>query len=1021
MKKRVKIVVLSTMLLTVMLGAFLSIKHVWANGNQQGFIAEHYDDIKTFRKQGSYTAPKPSTAECEDYIFAGWYKDSACSQALNAESGEAYAKFVPSEVLSVKCQVVKGTTKDSETSKLRLVTTVDTLKYQEVGFEIGFKTRTLTIPITTVLEKIVAAEDDMTYPYTPQIFSEASDYFATATMTNLDSEDFDEAFFIKPYWKTTDGTKVYGVKRFARVEDSYLGIVNVPLRVYSDKQVASGEMSVSYDTNYFTYYSYDNGDLFENISVNSETAGTIKITMNGSTNVVADGLCANVRLRFKDLNQLPETSQFNVVATFKDATGTAVADVLAVSVVYQPVAVIETAELSEITAGEVFSIPKATVLRAGMDNASAAATDITFTDGFGNTTTYTSEQITPISVGTLSLTYKYPGAATVTQDIDVTYSLSANEVYNPMMATSANTISRTGNGVFEVKAGDATDPIYKGAYVSHTAPGYTNWESTYLRQLGLNAESFAEYDYIDVYVYFKATQNCTFSILNNSKYGKICTPNQWHKITVSRADFITKMISDKPELIPMKFGNNGLTEVRLGSITARKASNTDPAIVFDPTSANSSYNATNGAFSVEAGDLTNQTYNGSYLKITAKNGATAWMDLWVNKIPKDGYSAYDVIRIPIYVVATEGTTCNIKIPASGTAHAYAANRWHVIELTQAEFNNYVQGNNAIKMFSHKFNVTTGDNISEIRIGTITSHKVETMTVFEPTSSRYTYNSANATFTVEAGDLTNPIYNGSYLRIRETNGATNWIDPWLNGIQKDGYTNFETVRIPIYVAAPEGTTCNIKIPASGMAHGCTANRWHVIELTQAEFNNCVQSNNTLKMFSHKFNVSTGDNVSEIRIGTITAHKEKLVFDPTSTKYTYNSANATFTVEAGDLTNSTYNGSYLRIRETNGAANWIDPWLNGIQKDGYSAYDVIRIPIYVVATEGTTCNIKIPASGTAHAYAANQWHVIELTQVEFNNYVQSNNAIKMFSHKFNVSTGDNISEIRLGTITAHKTEQ
>ena len=101
--------------------------------------------------------------------------------------------------------------------------------------------------------------------------------------------------------------------------------------------------------------------------------------------------------------------------------------------------------------------------------------------------------------------------------------------------------------------------------------------------------------------------------------------------------------------------------------------------------------------------------------------------------------------------------------------------------------------------------------------------------------------------------------------------------------------------------------------------------------------------------------------------------------------------------------------------------MDLWVNKIQKDGYTDYDVIRIPIYVVAPEGTTCNIKIPASGTAHAYAANQWHVIELTQVEFNNYVQSNNAIKMFSHKFNVSTGDNISEIRLGTITAHKTEQ
>ena len=184
------------------------------------------------------------------------------------------------------------------------------------------------------------------------------------------------------------------------------------------------------------------------------------------------------------------------------------------------------------------------------------------------------------------------------------------------------------------------------------------------------------------------------------------------------------MISEKPELIPLKFGLNGLTEVRLGSITARKANNTDSAVVFDPTSANSSYNATNGVFSVEAGDLTNQTYNGSYLKITAKNGATAWMDLWVNKIQKDGYTDYDVIRIPIYVVAPEGTTCNIKVPASGTAQACTANQWHVIELTQAEFNNCVLSNNAIKMFSHKFNVSTGDNISEIRLGTITAHKTE---------------------------------------------------------------------------------------------------------------------------------------------------------------------------------------------------------------------------------------------------------------------------------------------------------
>ena len=76
----------------------------------------------------------PETQE-DDVIFAGWYADEDYKTALKTKpAGDAlcYAKWVDADILSIKMQ------SSEDKTKLRLVSSVDTLDYLNVGFEIYF-------------------------------------------------------------------------------------------------------------------------------------------------------------------------------------------------------------------------------------------------------------------------------------------------------------------------------------------------------------------------------------------------------------------------------------------------------------------------------------------------------------------------------------------------------------------------------------------------------------------------------------------------------------------------------------------------------------------------------------------------------------------------------------------------------------------------------------------------------------------------------------------------------------------
>lgn len=234
------------------------------------------------------------------------------------DTGKLYAgqngsadNYVSEDILSVAFQATPlnadGT--EPETASLRMVTTVNDLSYEKVGFVIwvtGEKTwdEPKTVEIDKVYKKITVAEGSSNpdYDKTPKAFCEDSEYFATHTVTGISKEYYRNTYFtVTPYWITEDNVTVYGVTRSVMLGDVYDGIINVPVRLNSDIKTAAGSVEVTYPADIMTYEGYYNsGAVYQEMTVNGETSGTVKCVGNVTDitdNVDADGMY--VSLRFK--------------------------------------------------------------------------------------------------------------------------------------------------------------------------------------------------------------------------------------------------------------------------------------------------------------------------------------------------------------------------------------------------------------------------------------------------------------------------------------------------------------------------------------------------------------------------------------------------------------------------------------------------------------------------------------------------------------------------------------------------
>lgn len=245
-------------------------------------------------------APKPADARHKDWLFAGWYEDAACTVPSRTVSGSAYAKYVPAELLSVRCQILAGTSKEKPSDRIRFISTVDSLNYNQVGFDITINGITKSYSSTRVYERIVARDGGVACGYQPWDLHKNAKYFITGTLINIPAAASTTGIRITPWWVTRDGTRVCGVSRYTRVADSYDGIINVPVRLYSDKKAAAGYLETAYNIKDYEFVGYDAGDVFDEVQAIrvGDAIRCIGNVKEMAKDVAMEGMYVNLRFRW---------------------------------------------------------------------------------------------------------------------------------------------------------------------------------------------------------------------------------------------------------------------------------------------------------------------------------------------------------------------------------------------------------------------------------------------------------------------------------------------------------------------------------------------------------------------------------------------------------------------------------------------------------------------------------------------------------------------------------------------------
>lgn len=82
--------------------------------------------------------------------------------------------------------------------------------------------------------RIKATNEEDQYNYSPKVVDTESEYFFSATykMKVSETETFGTEYFVKPYWITKDGTKVYGSGRYLSVNEGLKkDFVHIPVKM----------------------------------------------------------------------------------------------------------------------------------------------------------------------------------------------------------------------------------------------------------------------------------------------------------------------------------------------------------------------------------------------------------------------------------------------------------------------------------------------------------------------------------------------------------------------------------------------------------------------------------------------------------------------------------------------------------------------------------------------------------------------------------------------------------------------
>lgn len=202
-------------------------------------------------------------SDTAEYLFGGWYyiaesedEDiSVCpvtdDDSLVDDTGCYFAKWVPASLLSVKAQNHVGVASgDESAANIRVLSSVDSLDYEKVGFTIEINNN--GSPLTNAAKGTTKVYDTLLADgksYAPStIFGAGAEYFVIWTLAGIPDAGDDDIIYVRPYWVTADGVRVEGLGKYVHVEDGYNKYVSVPvnLNMLSEDAVAAGVFEISY-------------------------------------------------------------------------------------------------------------------------------------------------------------------------------------------------------------------------------------------------------------------------------------------------------------------------------------------------------------------------------------------------------------------------------------------------------------------------------------------------------------------------------------------------------------------------------------------------------------------------------------------------------------------------------------------------------------------------------------------------------------------------------------------------------
>ena len=182
-------------------------------------VKDGYYEVSDYIDDSNDNVPQTSDS---NKIFAGWYTDDTYSTTYEENKGLAFAKFVSKDVLGIRYQIPVNTTSESESTALRIVSSVDSVNYNEVGFDISINGNTISKNTTTVYNSIIAnvGDSQKLYDNAGEVFDTDSKYFFALVVNDIPNSDFNTEITLKPYWIIQQGErKIYGPSQSFSISD----------------------------------------------------------------------------------------------------------------------------------------------------------------------------------------------------------------------------------------------------------------------------------------------------------------------------------------------------------------------------------------------------------------------------------------------------------------------------------------------------------------------------------------------------------------------------------------------------------------------------------------------------------------------------------------------------------------------------------------------------------------------------------------------------------------------------------